>query len=395
MYTDDETLESSEVIKEEEKPKTKLEPLNRKRGPKKRIVRRLKNVTFKLDNDVDFVSSDTTSSSSDDDIDNSHTKSTLNKPWTEKYRPTDIEDLLLDESTSNKVKKIINDKTMPNIIITGFSGIGKTTTILCIAKNLLGKYFNEGVLEMNASDNRGVQDIEERVEYFCKKKLEINDNLAKHKIVLLDEADNLTKRAQRVINNLMEQHYSTTRFAYTCNDSNGIIEAIQSRCILFKYQKLTSDQIIVRLSKICEMENVPYTKEGLYEISMIAQGDLRKSINNLQLVFNGYKDIIPENVFKLCDKPHPMIIQNIFIACSKKDIKSALEILSNLYKNGYSSTDISSEMINTLKNIDKNIINEKIKVLYMEEISQACLVISKGISTNLQLDGSIAALCRY
>ena len=109
---------------------------------------------------------------------------------------------------------------MPNIIITGIPGIGKTTTILCIAKNLIRKYFEEGVLELNASDVRGVKTVQETIEYFCKKKLQIDENFANHKIVLLDEADNMTKKAQQSINNLMEQYQDTTRFAFTCNNSS-------------------------------------------------------------------------------------------------------------------------------------------------------------------------------
>jgi len=394
MYTDnDETLESSETCKEDipQKSESEQEPTYKKRGPKKRIIRKNINVTFKLDEDIEFILSD----ESDEDTKlNNHTKSTLNKPWIEKYRPVKVEDLVLDNNTLNKIRKIVNDKVMPNIIITGVPGIGKTTTILCIAKNLLGKHFHEGVLEMNASDDRGVKAVHESIEYFCKKKLDIGNEFARHKIVLLDEADNMTKKAQQSINNLMEQYHTTTRFAFTCNNSSEIIEAIQSRCIIFKYGKLTDAQMTDRLMKICQIENVPYTTEGLTAIVMTAQGDLRKAINNLQLTFNGYNYIIPDNVFKLCDKPHPLIIQNIFIACSKKDIKTALEILNSLYVDGYSSSDISAGMINTLKNINKTIINEKVKIQYMDEISKACLVISRGMNTHLQLNGVIAALCK-
>lgn len=399
MFIDDDTLESSETCKEEtiQKSESEHEYIYKKRGPKKRTIRKNKNVTFKLDDDIEFISSDESSEDieSDNNIEvNKHKRATLNKPWIEKYRPTKVEDLVLDDNTLNKIRKIINDKVMPNIIITGVPGIGKTTTILCIAKKLLGEHFHEGVLEMNASDDRGVKTVHESIEYFCKKKLDIGKDFAKHKIVLLDEADNMTKKAQQSINNLMEHFNTTTRFAFTCNDSSEIIEAIQSRCIIFKYCRLSDDKMINRLLKICEIENVPYTMEGLNSIVMTAQGDLRKAINNLQLTFNGYNNIIPENVFKLCDKPSPYIIQNIFIACSKKDIKTALEILNGLYIDGYSSSDISSGMINTLKNIDKTIINEKIKIQYMDEISKACLVISRGMNTHLQLNGAVAALCK-
>ena len=318
---------------------------------------------------------------------------TLNTPWVEKYRPVNIEDLVLDNSTLNKIKKIINDKNMPNIIITGVPGVGKTTTILCIAKNLLGKHFREGVLELNASDERGVKTVQEPIEYFCKKEIFFDKNYAQHKIVLLDEADNMTTKAQQSIKNLMTNYYDTTRFAFTCNNASDIIEAIQSRCIIFKYNKLTNEQISKRLKKVCEVEKVPYTEEGLKAIITTSQGDLRKALNNLQLTYNGYTNVIPENVYKLCDKPHPLIIQNIFLECKKKNISKALEYLNELII-GYSSYDISLSMITTLKDMDPKLIDEATRIKYLKEVSRTCLIISKGINSPLQLSGCLCCLYR-
>jgi replication factor C subunit 2/4 len=250
------------------------------------------------------------------------------------------------------------------------------------------------VLELNASDDRGIKTVQESIEYFCKKKINIEDGYSKHKIILLDEADHLTKKAQQSINNLMEQYHETTRFAFTCNNSPQIIEAIQSRCTIFRYSRLTNEQMNTRLQKICDIEKVPHNEAGLNAIVTTAQGDLRQAINNLQLTYNGYINVIPENVYKLCDKPHPLIITNIIIACSKKDMKTALKYLNELRDKGYSSSDISASMVNTIKNINKNIIDEDTKIKYMDEISRACLIISMGMNTPLQLTGCIAALCK-
>ena len=284
-YGDDIENEEDEEEEEEEEEESKenseqeIEIVYKKRGPKRKIIRKNTNVTFRL-NDSDIESN------SRDDIDSEeyktititelpqkkndniapHKRSTLNTPWIEKYRPTKVEDLVLDNGTLNKIRKIVLDKTMPNIIITGVPGIGKTTTILCIAKNLLGKYFKEGVLELNASDERGVKTVQESIEYFCKKKLDIDDEFSKHKIILLDEADNMTRKAQQAINNLMEQYHETTRFAFTCNNSSEIIEAIQSRCIIFRYCRLNHEQITNRLKTICALEKVEYTEDGLRKI---------------------------------------------------------------------------------------------------------------------------------
>lgn len=402
---DDKTQEDkTQEDKTRESDQDSDEIIQKKRGPKKRIIKKNMSINFTLyDSDEELSSK----SDGDDQVKKliprnipkqikieSHVKSTLSTPWIEKYRPNKIEDLVLDANTHNNIKKIINDKIMPNIIITGVPGIGKTTTILCIAKNLHGINFRESVLELNASDERGVKTVQKTIESFCKKKMSNDGDYSKHKLVLLDEADNMTKKAQQTISVLIDTYRNTTRFAFTCNNSSEIISAIQSRCIIFRYNRLDNTQITNRLKTICDIEKVPYTLEGLNAIVITAQGDLRQAINNLQLTYNGYNYVIPDNVYRLCDKPHPLIIQNIFIACSKKDIKSALTILNDLSNKGYSSSDISLSMLHTLKNIDQSIINEQTKIKYMEEISKECLIINKGMNTPLQLNGTIASLCK-
>lgn len=316
---------------------------------------------------------------------------TFNKPWIEKYRPETVDDLVMDDATLKKIRKIIDDGVMPNIIITGSPGIGKTTTILCLAKEILKEHYKDGVLELNASDDRGVKNVQETMEYFCKKKFTNEDS--KHKIILLDEADNMTKKAQQLVNTLM-QEYNGTRFAFTCNNSGQIIEAIQSRCVIFRYSRLTIKQMKSRLEHICKLENIKYSDEGLNTIITTSQGDLRQAINNLQLTFNGYSEIIPDNVYKLCDRPHPLVIQNIFEACKNKDFKTALEFLRSLTEKGYSSSDIVFAMMYTLKNISNTVIDERTKIMYLEEIGKTSLTVSQGMNTPLQLTGSIARLCK-
>lgn len=352
--------------------------------------------TKKIDNLLYDKIDNNTDNNTDNNINNSK-KNNLNIPWIEKYRPSKLDDIVIDKCTRNKIEKIINDKEMPNIIITGVPGIGKTTTILCIAKYLVGKYFKQAVLELNASDERGIKSVQKPITYFCKKKMDIKDEknrtYAKHKIVLLDEADNMTKKAQQLINNLMETYDDTTRFAFTCNNSSDIIEAIQSRCIIFRYRRLGKEETISRLKNICELENVDYNDEGLEAIFTTSQGDMRKAINHLQLTFNGYNEVNTENVYKLCDKPHPMVIKDIFLSCYKNDIKKALEYLEILRDDGYSSSDISSSMINTLKSANIREIDERTKIKYMAEIGKTSLIIRRGVDTPLQLTGCVAKLC--
>jgi len=323
---------------------------------------------------------------------------TINQlPWIEKYRPKNITDVILDTNTLNKIKKIITEKDMPNIIITGVPGIGKTTTIKCIAHGLYGKYYNDAVLELNASDERGIKTVDELITNFCKKSFglktsinNMNNVYAKHKMIILDEADNITEKAQHSINKKMEEYNSTTRFAFTCNKSSDILEAIQSRCIILRYIRLPTSKVIEKLESICFEEKLSYTDEALNEISIISQGDLRAAINNLQAVYNGMNEISVKNVYIVCDKPQPVILQQILTCCKEQQIKQAFDIMGELKVSGYSESDIVLGFMNVIKLDCK--LSEEDKNIILRKVCQTAYNISKGVTTELQLYGLIAAI---
>ena len=311
-------------------------------------------------------------------------------PWSEKYRPTSIEDIIVDNSVLNRIKQMIKEKDMPNIIITGVPGIGKTTTIKCIARGLYGKHINHAVIEMNASDHRGIKTVDENITNFCKKSFKLDDRYAKHKLIILDEADNITLKAQYSINKKMEEYGGTTRFAFTCNKSSDILEAIQSRCIILRYVRLPLDKIIERLEYICNNEKIEYTKDALINIATISLGDLRTSINKLQAVYNGMNKITTANVFIICDEPQPVILQNLIKMCREKEINKAFSNLLSLEKMGYSNLDIATGIINVLK-IDDTI-EESEKIFLMNKMCNTSIHITRGVNTRLQLYGLISAI---
>lgn len=316
-------------------------------------------------------------------------------PWIEKYRPKKTEELILNDILLKKINKIISDKDMPNLIITGIPGIGKTTTIKCIVSRLYGKYIKDAVLELNASDDRGIRAVQDTITNFCKKKLELNENgekrYADHKIIILDEADNMTQKAQISISNLMEKYHNTTRFAFTCNSSADIIESIQSRCNIIRYMRLTKDQVLSRLKYICEKENVEYEEKALETIALISQGDVRSAINNLQLVYNCYNEVIEDYIYTICDKPQPVIINKIFDACVEKNFKKAVTIFLDLKNQGFMESDIILNMIYMIRNNRTNL-DEKTKNKFMEKICYSAYVISKGFDGPTQLTSCIANL---
>jgi len=316
--------------------------------------------------------------------------------WIDKYRPRHIVDIITDSTTMDKIKQIVKDRDMPNLIITGTPGTGKTSTLTCIARELLGKYMKEYMLELNVSNERGIKLLQDSLKFFCEKKFELNetekDKYSKHKIIIIDEADGMTKKEIHFINGLIDKYAKTTRFAFTCNNSHDIAENIQSKCIILRYSRMNMEQIAQKLVNICELENVTYDASGIDSLIKIVNGDLRQAINNLQITHLAYGHITEDAVYKLNDIPYPKIIENLFTKCLNKQFIFALQILDELKEKGYSTYDISLNMFNVLREM-KNI-DEKSRMRYMEEVAKLCIVISKGMSNYLQLTGCIASLCK-
>jgi replication factor C subunit 2/4 len=311
----------------------------------------------------------------------------LNIPWIEKYRPKKIDDILLDDNVKHKTKELINNKIIPNIIMSGPPSTGKTSTASCIVKELLGDIKNnENIIELNASDNRGLEIIKTSIIHFCKKKVDISTC----KIVMLDEADNITNKAQHMFNRLMEKYMKNTRFIFTCNDSSQIIESIQSRCVIFKFRKIPRDKLYQRLKYICQQEGITYTKGGLIKILLLAFDDIRQAINILEATFYGYGTVNKQNVEICFDHPRLPKLKKIIDHCIDKNIKIAISESNELMNKGNYNNNILLLMIRILKNIS---IDEDIRIKMISVINDVYLNISKGINTKLQLYDCLARMC--
>lgn len=188
----------------------------------------------------------------------------LQLPWVEKYRPQVLSDIVGNKETIDRLQQIAKDGNMPHMIISGMPGIGKTTSIHCLAHELLGRSYADGVLELNASDDRGIDVVRNQIKHFAQKKLHLPPG--KHKIVILDEADSMTAGAQQALRRTMELYSNSTRFAFACNQSNKIIEPLQSRCAILRYSKLSDEDVLKRLLQIIKLEDVKYTNDGLEAI---------------------------------------------------------------------------------------------------------------------------------
>ncbi|ORY01490.1 P-loop containing nucleoside triphosphate hydrolase protein [Clohesyomyces aquaticus] len=311
-------------------------------------------------------------------------------PWVEKYRPVFLDDVVGNTETIERLKIIAKDGNMPHVIISGMPGIGKTTSILCLARQLLGDAYKEAVLELNASDERGIDVVRNRIKGFAQKKVTLPPG--RQKLVILDEADSMTSGAQQALRRTMEIYSATTRFAFACNQSNKIIEPLQSRCAILRYARLTDAQVVRRIMQICEAESVGYSDDGIAALVFSAEGDMRQAINNLQSTHAGFGFVNGDNVFKVVDSPHPIKVQAMIKACHECRIDDALTALKELWDLGYSCHDIISTMFKVTKSIPE--LSEHAKLEFIKEIGFTHMRILEGVQTLLQLSGCVARLSK-
>ena len=289
-----------------------------------------------------------------------------NIPWIEKYRPNTIDEIVGNGQVISILDNMVEKNSLPHIILFGSSGTGKTSTVLAFAKKIYGKFYRHMILELNGSDDRGINVVREQIKEFCS----TNNNLYKmfnkknmYKLVILDEVDSMTLDGQFALRRIIENYTENTRFCLICNYITKITPALRSRCLAFRYEPLSNDFIMDKLYDIMDKEKVDLDDEIIDKIVLKSNGDLRKSINMLQCLTTFSK--ISSNkgnditlLFNMIDNKDIEIILKE-LQSSNNFTKKYTLIKDIINSKEYNLTDIIYHIIEQI--ISKNkIINKKI-----------------------------------
>ena len=305
--------------------------------------------------------------------------------WTEKYRPKAFADVKGQDETVKKVEALVKQQNLPHLLFAGPAGTGKTTLSLVVAKQLFGDTWKNNLLELNASDERGIDVVRHKVKDFARTRA-IGD--VPFKIIYLDECDALTKEAQQALRRTMENYTQTCRFILSANYSSKIIDPIQSRCAVFRFRPLPKDDIKNIVKKIAEKEGLKIddkAADALYEVS---SGDCRKVENILQSCAALSTDITTELVFSLASMAKPAEIKNILeLAIQNKFIEARNLLLDTMLQYGLSGVDV-------IKQIQKEAMQLDIDGRKKMEIISACgeteFRMSEGSNEYIQLEAFLA-----
>ncbi|MFX1509849.1 MAG: replication factor C small subunit [Promethearchaeota archaeon] len=305
--------------------------------------------------------------------------------WTEKYRPKKLKDIIGQKPITDRLERFLEEQDLPHLLFAGPAGTGKTTAIIAFANELYGDNFAGNFVELNASDERGIDVIRNRVKSFARTRPLGN---VPFKIISLDEADSLTRDAQHALRRTMERFVSSCRFCLICNYSSRIIDPIQSRCAIFRFPRLEESELTKRIQYIAKQEQVKLSKDGTEAIIYVSGGDLRRAINVLQAASVIQKQVDADAVFITTGKARPTDINQMLQSALNGNFLEAQEKLRNLLIwQGLSGTDIIRQIHREVLKLG---INELVKVQLIDMVGEAEFRLVEGADPEIQLSHILA-----
>ncbi|CAM4620559.1 unnamed protein product [Caretta caretta] len=311
-------------------------------------------------------------------------------PWVEKYRPKCVDEVAFQEEVVAVLKKSLEGADLPNLLFYGPPGTGKTSTILALARELYGpELFRQRVLELNASDERGIQVIREKVKIFAQLTVSGSRSDGKvcppFKIVILDEADSMTSAAQAALRRTMERESKTTRFCLICNYISRIIEPLTSRCSKFRFKPLTDKIQQQRLLAVSEKENVQVSNEAVSCLVKVSEGDLRKAITFLQSAtrLTGGKEISEKVVTEIAGVVPKETIDGLLSACQSGSFEKLETVAKNLINEGYAVAQLINQLHDDI--VEREDLPDQQKSVIAEKLAEVDKCLTDGADEYLQL----------
>ncbi|MCK5301502.1 MAG: replication factor C small subunit, partial [Candidatus Thorarchaeota archaeon] len=247
--------------------------------------------------------------------------------WTEKYRPRTLNEIIGQEPVVDRLIRFVKAKAVPHCLFAGPPGTSKTTAVVAMARDLFGESFDRNFMELNASDERGIDVVRNQIKNFARA-MPAGD--APFRILALDEADHLTGDAQHALRRTMESYAASCRMILLCNYSSRIIPPIQSRCAIFKFARLSDEAISGRLKYIAKAEGVKLSTKGIEAILYLSNGDMRAAINLLQASSSTGENITDDVIYAISGRADPERVRSMLSASQEKSYHEALDILKDL-----------------------------------------------------------------
>jgi replication factor C small subunit len=306
--------------------------------------------------------------------------------WIEKYRPQTLDDVYGQDDIVERLQSYIEQDDLPHLLFAGPAGVGKTTCATAIAREVYGDDWRGNFLELNASDERGIDVVRDRIKNFARASFGGYD----YRIIFLDEADSLTDDAQSALRRTMEQFSDNTRFVLSCNYSSKIIDPIQSRCAVFRFSPLSDEAVAEQTRDIAEQEGIELTDDGLDALVYAANGDMRRAINSLQAAATTGEVVDEEAVYLITSTARPEEIESMVTAAVDGDFTRARTKLDSLLTEaGMAGGDVIDQIHRSVWEFD---LSDRQAVRLMERVGEADYRITEGANEQVQLESLLASV---